>query len=254
MKNNRAKTTSFQEDLFPRVAHHGHKKTYASTTEGASCLKLARVPKKCMMNYSVFRAGLLYACFSPPSVPLPCNCHLVHFLKFPACRRQSIPSPPKGQADEAMDSIQPALKACGNRCQQSMAARRLQQTRKGNADDLQPDVSFSSGIHGRKAEGMRKNEGVHDEGQIWKKKSLDKRRGEINPPKKQYAFNQKIWTLGQGLTDLGHSRAVTWARKVTTQGTNVAFKKTLREKKKRKRMVSQHKYSCQHKAADNWGT
>lgn len=36
MKNNLAKTTSFQEDLFPRVAHHGHKKSYASKTEGAA--------------------------------------------------------------------------------------------------------------------------------------------------------------------------------------------------------------------------
>lgn len=198
MKNNRAKTASFQEDLFPRVAHHGHKKTYASTTEGASCLKLARVPKKCMMNYSVFTTGLFYACFSPPSVRLPCNCHLVHFLKFPACRRQSIPSPQKGQADEAMDSIQPALKACGNRCQQSMAARRLQQTRKGNADGLQPDVSFSSGIHGRKAEGMRKNEGVHIEGQIWKKKSLDKRRVEIKTSQETICFQPEDLNFGTG--------------------------------------------------------
>lgn len=62
MKNNLEKTTSFQEDLFPRVAHHGHKNSYASKTQGAvkgsKLFKPALVPKKCMMNYSVFRTGL----------------------------------------------------------------------------------------------------------------------------------------------------------------------------------------------------
>lgn len=62
MKNNLENCTSFQEDLFPGVAHHGHKKSYASKTQGAmkgsKLLKPALVPKKCMMNYSVFRTGL----------------------------------------------------------------------------------------------------------------------------------------------------------------------------------------------------
>ena len=42
-----------------------------------------------------------------------------------------------------------------------MEAGRLQRTRKGNADYLQPDVSFDSEIHGRKTEGLRKYEGTH---------------------------------------------------------------------------------------------
>lgn len=79
-----------------------------------------------------------------------------------------------------------------------MAARRLQQTRKGNADGLQPDVSFSSGIHGRKAEGMRKNDGVHIEGQIWKKKSLDKRRVEIKTSQETICIQPEDLNFGTG--------------------------------------------------------
>lgn len=43
-----------------------------------------------------------------------------------------------------------------------METGRLQQTRKGNAD-LQPDVSFDLGIHGRKTKWLRKYEGTHVE-------------------------------------------------------------------------------------------
>lgn len=44
-----------------------------------------------------------------------------------------------------------------------MEAGRLQQTRKGNAGYLQPDVSFDLDIHCRKTEGLRKYEGTHVE-------------------------------------------------------------------------------------------
>lgn len=57
--------------------------------------------------------------------------------------------------------IQPAAKACSNRCQQPKEAGRLQQTRKGNANNLQPDVSFDLEIHGRKTRGLRNYEGPH---------------------------------------------------------------------------------------------
>jgi len=75
MKNKLAKTTSFQEALFPRVAHHGHKISYASKTEGAvkgsKLFRLALVPKRCTMNYGVLRTGLFYACFSTPYADFP---------------------------------------------------------------------------------------------------------------------------------------------------------------------------------------
>lgn len=56
-----------------------------------------------------------------------------------------------------------------------MEAGRLQQTRKGNTDDLQPDVSFDLEIHGRKTEGLRKYEGTHVECRFradWDKKVI----------------------------------------------------------------------------------
>lgn len=59
--------------------------------------------------------------------------------------------------------IQPAAKACGNGCQQLVEAGKLQQTRKGNADELQPDVSLDLEIHVRKTEGLRKYEGTRAE-------------------------------------------------------------------------------------------
>lgn len=75
MKNKLAKTTSFQEALFPRVAHHGHKISYASKTEGAlkgsKLFRLALLPKRCTMNCGVLRTGLSYACFSTPSADFP---------------------------------------------------------------------------------------------------------------------------------------------------------------------------------------
>lgn len=52
--------------------------------------------------------------------------------------------------------IQPAAKACGNGCQQPMEAERVEQTRKGNTDDLQPNVS-------RKTDGLRKYKRIHVE-------------------------------------------------------------------------------------------
>lgn len=69
--------------------------------------------------------------------------------------------------------IQPAAKACGNGCQQPVEAGRLQQTRKGNADELQPDVSFDLEIHARKTMGLRKYEGTHAESEFragWEEK------------------------------------------------------------------------------------
>lgn len=69
--------------------------------------------------------------------------------------------------------IQPAAKACGNGCQQPLEAGRLQQTRKGNADKLQPDVSFDLEILVRKTMGLRKYEGTHAESEFradWEEK------------------------------------------------------------------------------------
>lgn len=56
-----------------------------------------------------------------------------------------------------------------------MEAGRLQQTRKGNADDLQPDVSLDLELHGRKTEGLRNYEGTHVECRFradWDKKVI----------------------------------------------------------------------------------
>lgn len=99
MKNNLEKNTSFQQDVFPRVAHHGHKNSYASKTEGAEkgskLFEPALLPKKCMMNCSVFRTGLP-AFHHLLTGWLPCNCCLMHLLKFPSCQRQGIPPHPIG--------------------------------------------------------------------------------------------------------------------------------------------------------------
>lgn len=104
-------------------------------------------------------------------------------------------SSPPHRAKQMKQWIQPAAKACGNRHQQPMEAGRLQQTRKGNADDLQPDVSFDLEIHGRKTEGLRKYEGTHVECGFradWDEKVIGQEESGNKTSKKQYAFKQKI--------------------------------------------------------------
>lgn len=91
-----------------------------------------------------------------------------------------------------------------------MEAGRPQQTRKGNADDLQPDVSLDLEIHSWKS--MKELLLNMDLEQTGMRKSLDERSMEVRPQKKQYTFRQKTWNLGLELDDTGHNKLVTWAR------------------------------------------
>lgn len=176
MKNNLEKNTSFQQDVFPRVAHHGHKNSYASKTEGAEkgskLFEPALLPKKCMMNCSVFRTGLP-AFHHLLTGWLPCSCCLMHLLKFPSCQRQGIPPHPIGASSGSNGiSHQQRHVAAGANNQQNQGG--LQQTRKWSADDLQPDVSFDLEIHSWKS--MKELLLNMDLEQTGMRKSLDKKR------------------------------------------------------------------------------
>lgn len=122
--------------------------------KGASCLSLHWCQRNAWWTIVCLEQDCLFSTtFWLTSLQLLSDA----FFKISFMSEAKHSSPPH-RGKQMKQWIQPAAKACGNGCQQPMDAERLQQTRKGNADDLQPDVSFDLEIHGRKTEGLRKYE------------------------------------------------------------------------------------------------
>lgn len=129
------------------------------------------------------------ACFPPPLDWLPCNCRLMHFLKFSSCWRQSIPPHPRGAS------------RCSNgfsQQQRHVATDASNLWRQGGQSKLEKGIlmicsqmwaltwKFMAG----KLMGWESMKELMLNVNLWQieTKSLDKRKVELRPHKKQYIF------------------------------------------------------------------
>lgn len=158
--------------------------------KGNTLFKPALVPKNHIMNYSLFR--------TLTSDWLPCNCCLMHFFKFPSSQRQSIPPHPKGASrwSNVFSQQQRHVATDANNHWKQGGCSKLEKGMLTNCSQMWALTwKFLSGKLWD-WESMKELMLKVNLGQTGRRKSLDKRRVEIRPHKKQHASKcrrLKLW-------------------------------------------------------------